>query len=117
MPAEVRTRVLAAPGGGEERRLTRCRLTVKRGPDKGRTLDIDRERVTVGSDEACDLCLHDPAVSRRQFEIAADDVGYLLRDAGSTNGTWVEGLRVREAYLGPGATIVAGASELRFAAL
>jgi DNA-binding NtrC family response regulator len=117
MAEELRTRVIAAPGGGEEWRLTRCRLAVRRGPDKGRALDLDRERVIVGSDEACDLCLRDPAVSRRQFEIAADDVGYLLRDAGSTNGTWVEGLRVREAWLGPGATIVAGSTELRFAAL
>ena len=95
MADEVRTRVLAAPDGAEEWRLTRCRLAVRRGPDKGRTLDLDREQITVGSDEGCDLVLADPTVSRRQFEIVVDERGYLLRDPGSTNGTFVEGLRAR----------------------
>jgi two-component system, NtrC family, response regulator GlrR len=115
MGNEVRTRVLPAAEGREEWRLTRCRLKVRSGPDKGRSFEM-RDHVSVGTDESCDLVLTDPTVSRRQFEIVADDRGFLLRDTGSTNGTRVEGLLAREVYLAPGARIGAGATEIRFAA-
>jgi DNA-binding NtrC family response regulator len=117
MTAEVRTRVLAAPDGSEEWRHTRCRLEVKRGPDKGRGVELERTRVVVGSGAGCDLVLTDPAISRQQFEVAVEERGVVLRDAGSTNGTWVEGLRVGEAWLKPGVRVGCGATELRFTAL
>jgi DNA-binding NtrC family response regulator len=117
MAAEVRTRVLTVPGGTEEWRHTRCRLTVKRGPDKGRMIALDRPRTVVGSGDGCDLVLADPAVSRRQLEIALDERGFVLTDRGSTNGTFVETVRVGEAVLRPGARITAGDTELRFEAL
>ena len=114
MASDVHTRVLPVDGGSEEWRLARCRLVVRRGPDKGRAIDVARTRVVVGSDPTCDLVLTDPSVSRCHFELAVDEHGVLLRDAESTNGTFVDGLRLGEAHLKPPATIVAGATELRF---
>jgi transcriptional regulator with GAF, ATPase, and Fis domain len=40
--------------------------------------------------------------------------GFRIRDLGSTNGTYVDGLRTNDAYLRPHATIRAGATEIRF---
>jgi transcriptional regulator with GAF, ATPase, and Fis domain len=89
---------------------------VRRGPDKGRSCELDRPVTVVGSDPGCDVALADPTVSRRQCEIVVGDAGLRLRDLGSTNGTFVDGLRVGEAYLQPGVTITVGETELRFSA-
>ena len=40
--------------------------------------------------------------------------GYLLRDLGSTNGTFLDGAEIKEAYIRAGSIISAGATELKF---
>jgi transcriptional regulator with GAF, ATPase, and Fis domain len=103
----------------EKRRLGRARLAVIAGPDDGKVLIVERERVTVGRSVICDLVLADKAVSGTHFEIVAGEHGFLLRDLGSTNGTLCSqggggDLRVREVWLKPGTTITLGQSTLRF---
>jgi transcriptional regulator with GAF, ATPase, and Fis domain len=97
-----------------KRRLRRSRLVVVAGPDKGKELVIERERVTVGRSLVCDLVLGDKAVSGSHFEVEASEAGVLVRDLGSTNGTWCGELRVKEAWLKPGLVIRAGQSQLRY---
>lgn len=97
-----------------KRRLRRSRLLVVAGPDKGKELVIERERVTVGRSLVCDLVLGDKAVSGSHFEVEASEAGVLVRDLGSTNGTWCGELRVKEAWLKPGLVIRAGQSQLRY---
>src|SRR6185312_3503355 len=60
-----------------------------------------------------ELVLRDPHVSRQHLRIYAERE-WVLRDLGSTNGTRVGGVRVREAILDDGALIECGASRLRF---
>ena len=102
----------------EKRRLERARLVVVAGPDEGKELIVERERVTVGRSVICDLVLADKAVSGTHFEIVAGEHGFMLRDLGSTNGTLCGSsgseLRVREVWLKPGTTIAVGQSTLRF---
>lgn len=62
----------------------------------------------VGKSPDNDLVLADETVSRHHFDIIQEEGGYLVRDMGSTNGTIVDGARIREAYLRSGATITAG---------
>ena len=100
-----------------KRRLRRARLVVVDGPDRGRDLTIERERVTVGRSLICDLVLGDKAVSGTHFEIVAGEQGVVLRDLGSTNGTFCGELRVREVWIRPGATIRVGQSQLRYEAV
>src|SRR5579863_819485 len=50
----------------------------------------------VGSKEGNALRLSNETVSRYHFEIEPTPLGFLLRDLGSTNGTFVDGYRVRE---------------------
>jgi len=101
---------------GQARRLEvrRCRLAVVAGPSSGASAEVDAPVIRVGGRTGCDLVVDDPQVSGYHFEIELDEVGYLLRDLGSTNGTRVAGLLVREAYIEPGAIIGIGKSQIRF---
>ena len=72
-------------------------LAVTSGPDNGRRLVLDgasAQRVLVGQSEVCDLRLSDREVSRRHA--ALEHLGSSLRitDLGSTNGTFVDRVRV-----------------------
>lgn len=62
----------------------------------------------VGRAMACDLAISDPTVSRRHAEVEAFEGAILIRDLDSTNGTFVDGERVREALAPPGARIAFG---------
>ncbi len=95
--------------------LWRLVLTVKSGPDAGRSCTVDRDVVTVGKMADCDLVLTDPTVSRRHLRIArtADDQ-WTVADLGSTNGTFVAGARVHEAIIPSGSLLKAGEVEIAF---
>ncbi len=97
-----------------KRRLRKSRLVVEEGPEKGTRLDIASERVTIGRSVICDVALTDEAVSGTHCEIIASEQGFLLRDLGSTNGTWMAGVRVREAWLEPGMPLRVGRTVIRF---
>jgi hypothetical protein len=55
-----------------------------------------KERFTIGRDAACDLVLLDMTVSRSHAGLRREDGRWLLSDAGSTNGTRLNGWRVTE---------------------
>ena len=88
-------------------------LTVVEGPDKGKEARPAGRRLVVGTHAPSDLVLSDPHVSRQHLRIDAGDE-YVLRDLGSTNGTRVQGVRVREAILDDGMVIECGSTRLRF---
>jgi pSer/pThr/pTyr-binding forkhead associated (FHA) protein len=50
----------------------------------------------------------DPTVSRRHAELAVEPAGITVRDLGSSNGTFYQGVRTTEARLTPGDRIVFG---------
>ncbi len=98
-------------------RVRRVRISAVSGPDQGRELVTERERVRIGSYPSCDLVLNDRTVSRCHAEIQFTDKGYLLVDLESTNGTFLEGRRIERAYLAPGASLKVGSSALSFNAV
>ena len=101
------TQILTRPDGSAVQLLRKASLKVVKGPDKGKTLAIDRERVVVGADKSCQLVLTDPAISSQHFELTCTAEGFHLRDCDSTNGTYVEGLRLGACTLeGSGATTI-----------
>jgi HD-GYP domain-containing protein (c-di-GMP phosphodiesterase class II) len=51
-------------------------------------------RLRVGRCEGQEIVLNDPSVSRRHAEIVCTDQGWFVRDLGSTNGTFLNGVRV-----------------------
>jgi DNA-binding NtrC family response regulator len=97
-------------------KLHKCRLTVSSGPDEGRTVVSDKERLRVGSHPQNELVLvEDRTASRHHFEIQYTERGHLLVDLNSTNGTFLDGRRVERAYLSSGSQIRAGSSVITFA--
>jgi EAL domain-containing protein (putative c-di-GMP-specific phosphodiesterase class I) len=57
---------------------------------------IARMPFAIGRDPACDLCLGSRMVSKRHAELIAATQAVIVRDLGSTNGTFVNGRRIRE---------------------
>ncbi len=97
-----------------KRRLKKSRFVVIEGPDKGKELVIEKEKVTAGRSVICDFPFTDKAISGTHFEVVQSEKGVLLRDLGSTNGTHVGDLRVQEVWLSPGTVVRAGQSQMRF---
>ncbi|HZP67881.1 MAG TPA: FHA domain-containing protein [Rudaea sp.] len=60
-----------------------------------------RGRLVIGRGSECDLILDEPEMSRRHAMIENSDDGIFLRDLGSANGTFVNGVQVRDAVLHP----------------
>jgi predicted component of type VI protein secretion system len=69
--------------------------------DGGPPIDITKDLVVVGRKEDCDLRLDHKSVSKMHCVLVKTDGLLLLRDLGSTNGTRVNGARVRRAALLP----------------
>lgn len=64
-------------------------------------IEIVKDLTVVGRKEECDLRLDHKSVSKMHCVIARTDGMLFLRDLGSTNGTRVNGTRVRRAALLP----------------
>ncbi|MEM7136912.1 MAG: sigma 54-interacting transcriptional regulator [Myxococcota bacterium] len=106
-------------GGTETLRPPLCAprplsLVIGRGPE-ARGLAIEEAPISVGSGCENTLMLADRAVSRSHCRLEPHGQGVSVRDLDSTNGTWVDGVRVRCARLRPGALIRVGRTRLRVA--
>jgi DNA-binding NtrC family response regulator len=97
--------------------LRKCKLLMER-PD-GTMLEyiFDQPAVTLGAMDDNDVVVDDDTVSRYHCRIYQDDNSYLIEDLGSTNGTFVNRVRVREAFLKPGCTLTVGKTDIRFQSL
>ncbi len=71
-------------------------LIVYEGKLEGQRWIIDQERIVIGRGSDCDIVLPERPASRQHVAIERDDGGYLLRDLGSKNGTFVNGQEVRD---------------------
>ena len=70
-------------------------------------------RLTLGRSSECQLVFADDTVSRRHAELRLVEGRWMLRDLGSSNGTWVNGRRVMEAEVAPGDDVQLGAVAIR----
>jgi pSer/pThr/pTyr-binding forkhead associated (FHA) protein len=69
--------------------------------DGGPPVDLDKDLTLVGRNEDCDIRLDHKSISKVHSVLAKTDGLILVRDLGSTNGTRVNGQRVRRAALLP----------------
>jgi pSer/pThr/pTyr-binding forkhead associated (FHA) protein len=69
--------------------------------DGGQTVDLVKDLTLIGRDEDCDVRLDHKSISKLHCVIVKTDGLLLIRDLGSTNGTRVNGQRVRRAALLP----------------
>jgi Nif-specific regulatory protein len=78
------------------------------GPLKGAVLELGVEDLTVGREKYNALVIEEPSVSRQHCRIQATKKGHLVRDLESRNGTYVNGLPVKERILHEGDQIQIG---------
>jgi pSer/pThr/pTyr-binding forkhead associated (FHA) protein len=64
-------------------------------------IDVQKDLIVIGRSEDCDLRIDHKSVSKLHCVITRTDGLLMLRDLGSTNGTRVNGQRVRRATLLP----------------
>jgi DNA-binding NtrC family response regulator len=89
------------------------RLTASSGPSAGRGLAMTNALATVGRHPTNDLVLDDPRASGVHLELRRVGDRVHVRDAGSTNGTWIGPHRLVEAELAAGAELTVGGTLLR----
>lgn len=82
-------------------------------PD-GRRVAIGEEPVTIGRLPECGIPLSDANVSRRHAELRRVASEVVISDLGSTNGTRVNGVPVREQRLADGDVVTVGITTFRF---
>jgi len=74
-------------------------LIVRRGPDRGAIYQLEDEQITVGRGNKNTIIIRDNEISREHLLLVRTDKGYELHDLGSSNGTFINGLRVEDAWL------------------
>ena len=101
-----------AGGGTRQIHIRRARLSCTEGANAGDAWRVDRDVIRIGSRPDNDVVLKDTTVSRMHAEIVRGHDGTILRDLGSTNGTYAGPVRVREVYLAPDTRFKVGKTEL-----
>jgi DNA-binding NtrC family response regulator len=89
-------------------------LIVYRGAAPGSAISLDDAPVVVGRAAHNQIVLDDVSVAAEHFRVQRERDGWLLYDLGSPLGTFVDGERVKRAWLKPGVEIRAGSVTLRF---
>lgn len=64
--------------------------------------ELSRLPFTIGRNDACDLTIESARISREHVRIEQEAGLYMVRDLGSTNGTFVNGVRIKESPLSDG---------------
>ena len=93
--------------------VRRGKLVVLSGPDKGAVFVLDQPELTIGSKEDNIVILSDPTVSRTHAVLRETDGRYVIKDLNSTNGTYLDGVLVKEAVLEFGRTMTLGETEMK----
>jgi pSer/pThr/pTyr-binding forkhead associated (FHA) protein len=68
----------------------------------GDPVPLLQKKLLVGRRDSCDIALRFPNVSSRHCEMEFVDGYWMVRDLGSSNGTKVNGVRVRAKWVLPG---------------
>ncbi len=103
--------------GTEPERRDQPILAVRRGPNAGTGYLLDQEVTRVGRHPDSDVFLDDITVSRRHAEVRRQGNGvFIIQDAGSLNGTYVNRERVDEAVLEHGDEVQIGKFRLVYTA-
>ena len=93
-----------------------CQVQIVKGvsSQQKKIYKFSKDLILIGAHPRCDIQIDDGTVSRFHCEIHRDQEGYRLVDGGSTNGTYVGDLRIRDVYLKPAIEFQIGNTTLSF---
>ncbi len=74
----------------------------------------DLDKATIGRDDNCAVFIDDSKVSRQHAEVQHRGEAFMLKDLGSTNGTWVNGQQIEQHILQDGEVIRIGPAQIVF---
>ena len=97
----------------QARRLPAMKKLVLTGLTHPGEFELEPGFNTLGRNPTNDYRVHDSTVSSFHCEIVLSDDSVLVRDLGSTNGTFIDNQPVHEAHLEPGQVLRLGSAELR----
>lgn len=80
----------------------------------GMKVPVDKQSITIGRMPGSTIVIDDPRVSRQHAQVYVDQDRVILSDLGSTNGTFVNGVRITRAELNGQDDIAIGSSHLVF---
>lgn len=89
-------------------------LIVRKGPNLGARFLLDADKTIAGRHPRSEIFLDDVTVSRKHAAFVRDGDGFLVRDLGSLNGTYVAKERVDEARLQSGEEVQIGKYRLTY---
>ncbi len=113
MPPVATTQLIEVAPGRRSLSVPRYRVEVIDGPDAGKSAQSVDGRLSVGTVLGVTLPLDDPTASRYHLELEATPEGIVVRDLDSTNGTLLDGHRVRELVVQTSVVLEVGHSRLR----
>jgi len=77
-------------------------LVMVKADGTSKEVKLEKGHAIIGRDEAARIRIPLGAVSRRHCEVKIEDDEVIVQDLGSSNGTYVNGKRVKQAELAPG---------------
>lgn len=107
------TQIAYQDDGGTTLHLRKCKLLVEQDGQWDEHV-FDQGTITIGAMDDNDVVIRDETVSRYHCKIYQEDNAYVLQDLGSTNGTFINKVRIKEAYLRPGCAVTCGKTNLQF---
>jgi len=85
------------------------RLTVIKGFNKGDVFPLEKDEITIGRSDDNTIVFNIAEVSRSHTALTKVEEGYMIKDLGSTNGTFVDKKEIGGKYLlKPGDTVMLG---------
>jgi hypothetical protein len=74
--------------------ISGLQLVMSQGPQPGQAFALDRDTLTLGRDPSNAIAINEPQVSRHHARITQQGNVIVVEDLGSTNGTYVNGMRL-----------------------
>jgi len=113
MAQDERTRIFEPPPSQEsEPRRDRAFLVVLAGTSVGEMYKLEHANTIIGRGQKASIRLFDDGISREHAEVVVERDRVVLRDLGSTNGTFCNGARVTERELSDGDKILVGSTSI-----
>ncbi|HVR61218.1 MAG TPA: GGDEF domain-containing protein [Polyangia bacterium] len=100
------------PADGEHNEVDHAYLLVLAGASLGEMYKVDKPKTVLGRGERVDIRLVDEGISREHAQLVREPDHVILEDLGSTNGTFCNGVRVKEQILADGDKILLGSTTI-----